>query len=245
MRHKLIKDVFTIINKGRQQIGFEVEGLDKYIFLSPGNIMQCTKVSINEVEILIGSKIRPELYTDGEEMTNGEIYKGKYPIIKDFWIECTGSVEHMRNQNQDKIKPLKEIQKVFQFHRNGKDNVGFDTGEEKATFISSNRLQKLTLLEPSEFHILEGSFINPEFYQEGEELHGGGTCFRSGALLKSLNLRYYGKIEEMHERFESSTNYHDEDNNNYDDNYDSNNWLADAAGSNEAEDMSVAYWNMD
>jgi hypothetical protein len=35
MRHRLIKDVFTIIYKGRQRVGFEIEGLDKYIYLSP------------------------------------------------------------------------------------------------------------------------------------------------------------------------------------------------------------------
>lgn len=248
MRHRTIKDVFTIIYKGRQKVGFEVEGLDKYIYLGPGNVKQCTGVKIDEVEILIGSKIRPEFYQTGEKMFNGKICEDGYAVIKDFWIECSGSINEMKAKNSHKLIPLQEIQRVFQFYRNGKDVIGFDTGSEKATFINSTRIQKLTLLEPDEFHILEGSFINPVYYQEGEELHGGRTCNKSGVILKALNLRYFGKVEEMHERFENSVPSYiagHYDSYDYDDGHNTRNWLADAAGSDDPEMMSVAYWNMD
>jgi hypothetical protein len=254
MRHKKILDVYTIIYKGRQRVGFKVEGMDKHIFLSPGNVKQCTNIELIEVEILIGSTLRPELYKVGEEMINGQICKSGYPIIKDFWIECKDSIENMRKLNADKLKNFKEIQKVFTFNRNDKNIVGLDIDEEKAVFVQANRITNLTKLDLSEIHILEGSFIAPEYYKEGENIYEGidhkPEIFRkSGVILKELNLRLFGKVEEMHERFENSepsysTGYY-ESYGNYNSGYDSNNWLADAAGSDDPEVMSIAYWNMD
>lgn len=248
MRHKRILDVFAIIYKGKQRVGFKVEGMDKCIFLSPDNVKQCTNVELTEVEILTGSTLRPEIYKVGEEMFNGKIYKGNHPIIKDFWIECSDSIENMRKQNADKLKDFKKIEKVFTFNRNGKDRIGFDVGEEKAVFASANSVTSLTQLDLNEIHILEGSFIAPEYYKEGDVLFDGEICRKSNVLLKDLNLRLYGKVEDMQERYENtepsySTGSYDLYNY-YDDGYDSSNWLADAAGSNDPETMSVAYWNM-
>ena len=62
MRHKKILEVFTIIYKGRQRVGFKVEEMDKYVFLGPQNVKQCTDIELTEVEILTGSTLRPELY---------------------------------------------------------------------------------------------------------------------------------------------------------------------------------------
>lgn len=252
MRHKKILEVFTIIYKGRQRVGFKVEGMDKYLFLSHENVKQCTSVELTEVEILTGSTLRPELYKEGEEMFNGQICKGDYPIIKDFWIECSESIENMRKQNADKLKDFKEIQKVFSFSRNEKEIIGFDVGEEKAVFVPANRVTNLTKLDLSEIHILEGSYIAPEFYKEGEILDFAGKnskpeiCRKSGVILKDLNLRLYGKAEEMHERYENTVpSYSTDSYSNYESGYDSSNWLADAAGSDDPEVMSVAYWNMD
>lgn len=254
MRHKKILEVFTIIYKGRQRVGFKVEGMDKYIFLGPANVKQCTNVKLTEVEILIGSTLRPELYKEGEEMVNGQICKGDYPVIKNFWIECSDSIENMRKRNADKLKVFKEIQKVFAFNRNDKDIIGFDVGEEKAVFVPANRVTNLTKLDLSEIHILEGSFIAPEYYNEGENIYEGINhepvlCRKSGVIVKDLNLRLFGKVEEMHERYENSepsysTGFYDS-HDDYDSGYDSSNWLADAAGSDDPEVMSVAYWNMD
>lgn len=254
MRHKPILDVFTIIYKGRQRVGFKVQGIEKFLYLSPANVKQCTDIEINEVEILIGSKIRPEFYKKGEKMFGGEIYKDGYPIIKDFWIECSDTIENMRKKNSDKLKDLKEIKKVFHFHRFGKDNIGFDVGEEKAIFTSANRVLALTSLDLSEVHILEGSYIGPEYYQEGENIYEGmdkeaEICYKSDVIIKNLNLRFFGKIEEMHERFENSepsyaTGY-DNTSYDYDSGYDSSNWLADAAGTDDPEVMRDVYWNLD
>lgn len=254
MRHKKILEVFTIIYKGRQLVGFEVEGMEKCLFLSPENIRQCTGVEITEVEILTGSTIRPELYKEGEKMFSGEIYKGGCPIIKDFWIECKDSIENMRKANLDRLKDFKEIRKVFSFNRNDKDVIGFEVGEEKAVFVPANFVKGLTKLDLDEIHILEGSYISPEYYQKGENIYEGRDhepelCRKSGVLLKNLNLRLYGKVEDMHERFENSkstyfSGYYGFSQNSYG-SYDSSNWLADAAGSDDPELMSAAYWNMD
>ena len=254
MRHKKILEVFTFIKKGRQKVGFKVEGMEKYLILRPSNVRQCTGIDLTEVEILIGSTIRPELYKEGEEMINGQIWNGDYPIIKNFWIECSDSIENMRKNHADKLKDFKEIKKVFSFNRNHEDLIGFDIGEEKAVFVRANRLINLTKIDLSEIHILEGSLIAPEYYKEGENLYDGRDhepelCRKSGVILKNLNLRLFGNVEEMHERHENSEPSYSTDHYSsyvdYDSGYDSSNWLADAAGSDDPEVMSVAYWNMD
>lgn len=254
MIHKSILDIFTIIYKGRQRIGFKVQGIEKFLYLSPASVKQCTGVRINEVEILIGSKIRPVFYKKGEKMFGGNIYEDNYPIIKDFWIECSDTIEIMRNKNSDKLIDLKEIKKVFHFHKFGKNNIGFDVGEDKPIFTNAKRILALTSLDLSEIHILEGSYIGPEFYQKGENIYEGmdrepEICYRSGVLLKNLNLRFFGKIEEMHERFENSEPSYaiGYDNSSYDNNssYDSSNWLANAAGTDDPEVMRDVYWNLD
>jgi hypothetical protein len=251
MRHKKILDVFTIIYKGRQQVGFKVEGVAKYIYLKPENIKQCTGVEITEVEILIGSSLRPELYHAGEKMFNGETYKGEFPIIKDFWIECAGSIENMREANANRLKKFKEIIKIFNFISNNKEIIGFDISEKKPVFVPGKRVTTLTKLNMNEIHILEGSYIAPEYYLEGENIYDGMNrepelCRKSGVILKNLNLRLIGKVEVMYERYRNAepkyfTGYYDTS---YDDDY-SNDWLIDVAGSDDPEIMNVAYWNLD
>ncbi|MEW4925789.1 hypothetical protein [Algibacter sp. 2305UL17-15] len=227
MRHKKIKDVFTIIYKGRQRVGFEVEGIEKYIFLSPGNVKQCTDIGITEVEILIGSTIRPELYKEGEKLPNGKLYESKYPIIKDFWIECSGNKDEMRNLNKSRLINFKTINKAFHFNRNGRDSIGFDVGEDKAIFTNAKSVTSRTQLDISEIHILEGSYISPIYWQKGENVYEGMShpaelCKKSDVLIKDLRLRLYGKVEEMHERFETTEpNYYTSDNHNsYEPSYD-------------------------
>jgi hypothetical protein len=248
MRHKKILEVFTIISKGRQKVGFKIEGMDKYLFLGPENVKQCTNVELKEVEILAVSTIRPELYKIGEVMFNGQEYNGGTPIPKDFWIECNDTVENMRLANIDKLKTFKIIQKVFTFNRSEKKIIGFDIGEDKAVFVQASRVTGLTKLDLTEVHILEGSLIAPEYYNKGDALFKTTElCKKSGVILKDLNLRLYGKVEEMHERFENSEpSYSIAKYKSYDNiGYDSNDWLADAAGSDDPEEMSVAFWNMD
>lgn len=254
MRHKNIVDVFTIIYKGRQRVGFKIEGIEKFIYLSPSSIKQCTNVDINEVEILIGSKMRPEFYKKDEKMFTGEVYQEGRPIIKDFWIDCQGTIEEMRNLNTDKLKPFKVIKEVFHFHKFGKENVGFRTNDDKTIFTSANRVLGLTSLNLNEIHILEGSYISPDYYKEGEDINDGlgkepKLCYKSGVLLKSLNLRFFGKIQEMHERFENSgptyATGHTNSIREHEGDHSSGSWLAEAAGTDDPEVMGDVYWNLD
>ena len=48
-------------------MGFKVEGITKFLYLSPANVKQNTGAELNEVEILIGSAIRPKFYKKGEK----------------------------------------------------------------------------------------------------------------------------------------------------------------------------------
>ena len=254
MRHKKILEVFTVIYEQKQKIGFILEGLEKKIYLSAISVEQNTKVKVREVEILTGSTMRVEFYQKGDKMFRGEINDGESLIVKNFWIECKGSVSKMRENNSSLLKNFKEIKSVFIFNKNDKDIIGFDIGEEKAVFTSANYVTAITSLSLGEIHILEGSYILPKFYQEGENIYEAKDrapmyCWKSETLLKKLNLRLLGTLEEMHDRFENSesslsVNHHDS-RDDYTDSYDSNNWLSDAAGSDDPDVMSDAYWNLD
>lgn len=255
MRHKKILDVFTRILKGRQKVIFRLEGLEQPVFLEPGNVKQCTGLEITEVELLIGSSMRIECYEHGEIMLNGEVHiSGESLIIKDFWIELEDTLENLKVKNASRLLSFKEIKKVFHFNRNDTDTVGFDVWEEKAVFISANLLLGLTKLSLSEVHILEGSYIAPVYFEVGEIVNVDTDkepilCRKSGVLLKEINLRLFGKTEEMHERFESDNTppwsdnhehvYHNDTRDN------SRSWLSDAAGSRDRDVMNDVYWNLD
>jgi hypothetical protein len=62
-------------------------------------------------------------------------------------------------------------------------------------------------------------------------------------LLPKLN----EKLEIVFEikKYNKPWSHIDYDNDDRDDYYDSNNWLADAAGSNDPDDMNTTYWNLD
>ena len=253
IRHKKIINISTFFHKGKQRVEIEIKNNKASIYLTPSNIKQNTNVEVNELEILIGSKIRPTYFKIGEKMLNGEKCTIENLIIKDFWITPSTSIEEMRKLNESKILPLKRIQKVFQFTRNNKNSVGFDIGEEKAIFLSSNRLEGLTQLDPSEFHILQNSYVAPVYFQKGEVLFNGEKAYKSNVLLKKLNLRYSGTVEEMHSNIvEDNSNFYYSENDNsksYDQyggpsdgygDYLDDDFINDALGGEPS-----AYWNID
>ena len=244
MNSKTIIDIFTLIYKGNQRVGIKVEGMEKYIYLTASNIKHNTNIEITEVEILIGSKIKPEFYKKGEIMFNGQIFKGDYPIVKDFWIECSDTIERMKENNASKLKPFRKINKAFSYNKYGKDTICFKTENNEAIFIFADRVTKLASLDLSEIHILEGSYISPEYFREGENIYEGMNrepeyCRKSNVLLKNLNLRLSGSVEEMHENFEDSEPQYTTSRQKQD--YD---W-SDIAGTYDSEVMTAAYWNID
>jgi len=247
MNYKKIVDVFSIIWKGKQKVGFKLESIDTPLFVSSKFVFNNTGIPITEIELLIGSYFQPTFFEVGEKLFSGRsFHKGESKIVKSFNILMDGSIDELRVKNKRHLKNYKEITKVFHFTKNNRITVGLETGEEKATFISSKWLKSLTTLDLNEIHIIEGSFILPEYYNVGENIYEGMDrepeyCRRSGVLLKNLNLRFYGKIDEMHERYENSepeyvTTYN---------NYESSNWLEDLAGTNDPEVMRDVYWNID
>ena len=215
MRHKRIKRIFTRIIKGKQLVGFEVESHPKIIYLTGSNIKQNTKLEINEIEMLTGSYIRPDYYKKGEIMFNGNICEKDNAIIRDFWITLNISdLKEFRKSNEHKLLNFKEIKKIFTFSRNGKIGCGIKTTDDEVVFLPKKRLEALTNLEASEFHILESSYINPLFYKDGETMVFGQKCYGNNTVIKALNLRFSGNINQMHQNFEANEpNYYYSDNN--------------------------------
>ena len=202
-----INKVKPVLYKGEnrelavQLVAFFVDDLDDPIFLSYLQVKENTNVDIKEIEILKGCNARFDLYDKGEAMFNGEICNSDN-LVKDFWIETPKSIGKLRATFEGSL-PSKRVLEVFSCTgRRGKQLVGFDTGEEKATFIARGSLTSATGME-GEFHILEGSYIAPEYYQKGDELWNGDICKKSDVLLKDLNLRIDGSLEQLLENANS------------------------------------------
>lgn len=254
MRHKVIEKVFAIIYKGKQIVGFNVKGLDSTLFLNYQQISANTKVPVNEIEILCGSRLRVTYYKKNEKMFDGRICDKDNLIIKEYFIETIGDLEYMRSKNEELILPFLTIKKVFQYNKNDKDMVGFET-DSRTVFLTLNQITALTKLEKEELHILKGSYILPIYYKQGETLRLGGICKKSDVLLKSYTLRFKDKAEYMHKNYEPeppryttkrySTDDIDYTNEPYmqgDPRYDisENPWI-DVFG--EGEEAEAAYWN--
>ena len=203
--NKKISRVFARIIKGKQLVGFEIENQKYTIFLSGSNVKQNTHLEINEIEMLEGSLIRPDFYAKGEKMINGKICKKSNFLIRDFWITLVpNNLEYFREINEHKKLDFKIIKQIFTFSRNGKINCGVKTLDEEVVFVTKKRLEGLTDLNESEFHILEDSYINPLFYKKGEIMAGGKKCYSDNSITKELNLRFSGNVMQMHQNFEEN-----------------------------------------
>lgn len=193
---KEIRDVFTLIWKGRQKVGFVVQNNPRPVFLTPENVNQNTGIGINEVEILVGSRMRPVFYQKGEKMFNGQTCLRDNMLVRSFRITPSGTIEQMRDKRVKQV-PLHRIQRVFTFQKGERELVGLDIGKEEPVILNANSLQGLTRIDPADFEVLTGSCISPEYYQAGEELEVGGVCRKSNTLVKNLNLRFRARLPEM------------------------------------------------
>lgn len=246
---KKIIEVFPFLWKGKQKLGFKVENLEKPVFINAKEVIDGTGVFIDEVEILAGSYLKPIFFQPGERLSTGRIFqKGDSKLIKSFDIIIDEPLDELRSKNKDLIKDLKIIEKVFQFTRNGKTTIGLDVGEDKSVFIASEWLYGLSRLNFSNIKLLEGSYVDPEYFSKGENIYEGMDkkaeyCRKSGVILKNLNLRI-DDFEIEHKELQDEylmSNYSNEDNSSYD----VKNWLEDVAGSDDPEVMNDAYWNLD
>lgn len=258
MGHKKITKVFARIVKGRQLVGFEVENHKFTIFLSGSNVKQNTGLDINEVEMLEGSLIKPDFYKIGEKMFNGKVCEKDNALIRDFWITLVpNNINEFKNVAEHKKLGFKKISQVFTFSRNGMVTCGIKTLDDKVVFVTKRRLEGLTNLDETEFHILENSFINPVFYKNGEIMAGGKKCYADNSIIKELNLRFSGNVVQMHQNFEENEPnfyYSSSDNTNYStSSYDEYGGPRDGSGGYLDDDFindalggePEAYWNID
>jgi hypothetical protein len=205
MRHKEIKKIRTRIYKKRTIVIIEFDNKD-FVFIEPIKITNKVKLDVNELELLIGSRMRFVFYEKGEMLFNGNICKKNNILIKDFFIELEKPIEILKVKNKDKLLPFKKIKDIFYFFKFGKENVGIKTEDEKVVFLSLDTFTNHSKIEKSEQHILIGSFIMPEYYKKGERMLKGQIAQFNNAF-KALNLRYSASINKMHENFENESLY--------------------------------------
>ncbi|AWH74383.1 hypothetical protein DCS32_09495 [Dokdonia sp. Dokd-P16] len=253
---KKIKRVFARIINGKQLIGFEIANQSRVVFLTGSNVKQNTNLEVYEVEMLTDSFIKPIYYKQNETMFNGKVCTKDDIIIKDFWITMVpDNYEEFKEENSHKLMPFRKIKQIFTFTRNGKVNCGIKNINDDVVFVTEKRLSALTNLDSSEFHILEGSFINPSFYEDGEIMANGSKCYGTNKIVKELNLRFLGNINQMHENFENSEPkyYISNANHSYDSSYEIYGGPGDGYGGHLDDDFindvlgghPDAYWNID
>ena len=242
MRHKIIVKVKSRLYKKRQLVILEFEN-SEFVFISHQEIYQNTKLGICEIELLIGSRVRFEFYSIGEEMFNGKICNQNNILVKSYFIELSASVENLRFEKKDFLMPFKRIDKIFYYEKYNRENVGIEDEDKNVTFLSLSRFELFCKLKKGEQHILLGSYICPVYYPVGYTLKSGEKVMKPNMILEQLNLRYSDKIEQMHESFENSISYYNSESPNYQDsNVQSfSDWINTEFG----DDAGVAYWNLD
>lgn len=105
------------------------------------------------------------------------------------------------------------------FNRNGVDNVCIKVYDsDQVFFLTLPRIVNFTGIEKSEIHILKDSFFWAEFYKIGDIMFGGRACFENDKIIKEFTIRLSGNINQMHQNFEES-NYYLDDNDNESFNY--------------------------
>ena len=131
------------------------------------------------------------------------------------------------------------------------------TLDDEIVFVTKKRLERLTNLDESKFHILKNSYINPVFYKNGEIMSGGKKCYSDNSIIKELNLRFSSSVEKMHKNFDESEPkfyYSNSNDTSYSNsNYDEYGGLSDGYGGYIDDDFindalgghPDAYWNID
>lgn len=244
MRHKLITNVRTRL-RGKRQLVIVVFENNDFVFLSAGSIKSNTSLEVNELELLIGSRLRITYYKNGEQTTIGTICTKDNLLVKEFFFELQKPVEKLRIENRSQLLPFQKIRKIFYFFKFERDNVGIETEDGNVTFITLKRFESQSHIEQSEQHILVGSYIFPEYYKIGDKL-SDGDIIRTNKVLKQLNLRYSSRVENMHENFENRITYYDghnyySSNDNGPEVYGYNSW--EEMAFNEAFEGNIDAWN--
>lgn len=197
MTLRTISDIKTRIVKRNLLIIIEFkEG--GHIFATQREIFLLTKLQVFEIELLIGSMAQVWYYEENEKMVNGRICLTNNQFVKKYSIKLEDSIDELKLNKSHLLLPFRKITKIFHFNKNGNNTVGIKTSiEDETIFIYLKRFEALTQLNKDEMFILNGSYIYPEFYKAGEILASGNKVQKDNILLKSLNLRFWGTLDEM------------------------------------------------
>ncbi|MCB9047400.1 MAG: hypothetical protein H6550_14805 [Chitinophagales bacterium] len=174
------------------------------LLLSPSDLFKSTSLSIEEVELLIGSHVDISYYNKYEKMGNGILCPEEKSMVKDFSIIMNEPINVLRVENSNRLLPFKKIYYTNKYSIDGKEMIritpfdGEDDEVELFVFKSASGLQE------DEFEILStctlepswGAYYYPTYYQKGEKMACGKTS-HTGTEVKSIIIRYYDTYEKM------------------------------------------------
>lgn len=194
----LIKDVFGLLYRYRQYVGFELAGFNKAVFIPFESVKRQCEIGIEEIEILTGCFVEPIFFEMGERLPDGNknVVNDSTTLLKGLKIELSHPLTKLREVNTHFLKSYKRINKVFEYVHKGKPAYGFEVESQSAIFFKKTHLQGITGLTPQHFEKLEGSYVNPEYYLSGQPLGLTELCaHKDDTLVYALRLRLSKDIE--------------------------------------------------
>ncbi len=186
MRSILIKNVKPVILNQEQWVIIELYQHPD-VLLSATHVFQQTTLCIQEVELLIGSKLNEDT--------------GLFKLQFQFpTFDLQFPVNELRIKNAHLLLPYEMITGIFSTSKFKKERVGIKTEQSKVIYLPPWLLETECGLQQKLQRILLLSFVLPEYYKKGETFQNG-SIVQYDNVLKALNLRYSGTITEMQENY--------------------------------------------
>jgi hypothetical protein len=195
------KEILNIKSKFYKKNQFFILGFEnnEYASLPFQEISKNTNLEVQEVELLIGSKLNINFYNAGDIMSDGNICNENNILVKEYTIILSKSLENLRQENKLVLKKFTRIKNIFIQNNYGKETIGIEDENKSILSLTFKRFESLLKISKDEFEILLDSFISPEFYEIGEILYDGSIVKKEKCILKDLNLRYSDKTNKNSE----------------------------------------------
>jgi hypothetical protein len=149
--------------------------------------------SITSVECLVGLQFNELIFRKGEKMPDGTFLD--IPFCKKYKIDPMSGLKPTNYlENIGLYRSFLQIEKVEFFPKKNQQKAYYKIFiENGARFIPEFLFSRLTGLSVGEFHLLEGSFITTETWNEGEYILSDETepvlVKKSGLILKNPLIR--------------------------------------------------------
>ena len=122
------KEILNIKSKFYKKTQFIILGFEnnEYASLPFQEISKNTNLKVQEVELLIGSKLNINFYNVGDLMSDGNICNENNLLVKEYTIILSKSIENLRQENKFLLKNFTRIKNIFIQNNYGKETIAIE-----------------------------------------------------------------------------------------------------------------------